>query len=125
MTLEFLKSKIHRARITEANLHYEGSISIPPELLEAAGIQPFEKVHIYNVNNGERFATYAITGVTGEICLNGAAAWKGRVGDIIIIACYCFIDEKEVSQFKPQLVYVDERNQLKSTASAIQNNRGI
>jgi aspartate 1-decarboxylase len=119
MLLNYLKSKIHRATITEANLHYEGSISIGPDLLDTAGIQPFEKVSIYNVNNGERFETYAILGKKGEICLNGAAAWKGKVGDIIIIACYCFITPEEASQFLPKLVYVDDKNEVKNVGNNI------
>ena len=119
MQLQMLKSKIHRATITEANLHYEGSISIGPDLLEAAHILPFEKVYIYNVNNGERFSTYAIEGNKGEICLNGAAAWKGNVGHIIIIAVYSWFDEKEASQHKPRLVYVDGKNAIKGMATEI------
>lgn len=114
MVLNFLKSKIHRATITEANLHYEGSISIGKELLEASHINPFERVFIYNVTNGERFETYAIEGNKGTICLNGAAAWKGRVNDRIIIASYCWLDEKEVKAFAPTLVFVGPKNDIVS-----------
>ena len=92
-----MKSKLHRAKVTDADLHYEGSISIDENLLEASNIIPYEKVAIYNVTNGERFTTYAITGKAGSgvICLNGAAARKVSKGDIIIIATYCMVDDSE------------------------------
>ena len=113
MVLTFLKSKIHRATITDADLHYEGSISVSRELLEAADINPYEQVDIYNVTNGERFTTYAIEGREGQICLNGAAAWKGKAGDKIIIATYCLLEPAEVRGFKPRVVFVDEKNRRK------------
>ena len=105
-------SKIHRARVTDANLDYEGSITIDEALLEIAGILPYEVVHIYNIINGERFETYAITGERGkgEICLNGAAAHKVKIGDLIIIANYQMMDEKEVRNLKPKMILVDEQN---------------
>ncbi len=114
MMLSFLKCKIHRATVTDANLHYQGSITLGGELMQAAGIQPFEKVEIYNVTNGERFATYAIQGAEGTVCLNGAAAWKVRVSDKIIIAAYCMIDATEAKSFKPTLVYVGPKNEIKN-----------
>jgi aspartate 1-decarboxylase len=109
-----LKAKIHRARVTDDNIEYEGSITIDKALMEAAGIVPFEQVHIYNVTNGNRFITYAIAGErgSGTICVNGAAAHKASSDDVIIIACYGFYDETEYSDHRPRLVYVDEANRI-------------
>lgn len=114
MQRTLLKSKIHRATVTDANLHYQGSISIDPILLEAADILPHEKVEIYNITNGERFATYAIEGTpgAGQIVLNGAAAHKVSVGDLVILATYCAYTEEEARRHKPSLVFVDARNQI-------------
>lgn len=111
-----MKSKIHRARVTESNLHYEGSITIDAALMEQADIIPYEQVQIYNVTNGERFTTYAIKGDkdSGVICINGAAAHKARKDDIIIIATYASYDEKELATFEPKKVYVDEHNKSKN-----------
>ncbi|MBI4404958.1 MAG: aspartate 1-decarboxylase [Deltaproteobacteria bacterium] len=114
MWVHYLKAKIHRATLTGSNLHYEGSVSIGPEILEASGIRPFEKVDVYNINNGERFTTYAIEGSHGCICLNGAAAWKGKVGDLVIIAAYCMLEESKVSNFQPTLVYLSADNSIQS-----------
>ena len=97
MKLTFLKCKIHRAVVTDANLDYEGSISIDPRLCEAAGLHTFERVEIYNCNNGARIATYVIHGKPGEICLNGAAARHAQVGDRVIIACYAELEPGEVA----------------------------
>jgi|JI10StandDraft_1071094.scaffolds.fasta_scaffold214186_3 aspartate 1-decarboxylase len=119
MILTYLKAKIHRATVTDANLEYEGSITIGRNLLDASGFQPFERVEIYNVTNGERFATYVMEGPVGTICINGAAAWKGRKGDIIIIAAYCQLDKEEALRFKPTLVYVDEKNEIKSISRKV------
>lgn len=116
MFVPFLKAKIHRATVTEANLHYTGSISIDRRLLEASGIKPFEKVEIYNVTNGERFATYVIEGGPGEICINGAAAWKARAEDLVIIASYCLLTPEEEKTFQPALVYVNEKNEVQSVS---------
>lgn len=116
MWLSFLKAKIHRATVTEANVNYQGSVGICPILLETAGIKPFEKVEIYNITNGERFATYAIVGEPGSICLNGAAALKVSVNDLVIIAAYCYLTPEEASNHKPHLVFVDEKNQVASVA---------
>jgi aspartate 1-decarboxylase len=105
-----LKSKIHRARVTESNLGYEGSITIDSLLLDAANIVPYEQVHIYNVYNGERFSTYVVSGRPGSgvICLNGAAARKVVVGDIIIICSYIGLDDSECMDYEARNVYVDE-----------------
>lgn len=113
MLRTMLKGKIHRATVTEADLHYEGSITIDTRLMNAAGIIQYEQVHIYDVDNGKRFSTYAIPGAPGSgvICLNGAAARQVSKGDIVIIACYAAFDEKELAGFRPKLVYVDGRNQ--------------
>jgi aspartate 1-decarboxylase len=113
MRLTMLKSKIHRATVTDANLNYEGSISIDPKLCEAAHLIPFERVEIYNCNNGERFATYVIHGKANEICLNGAAARRVHKGDLVIIASYADFDQAEAFAHKPQLVMVDGANKIK------------
>ena len=109
-----LKGKIHRATVTGADLHYEGSITIDRELMDAANILPYEEVRIYNVNNGERFETYAIEGAPGgrDVCLNGAAAHKVSPGDIVIIACYGMVSEERARGWLPQNVYVDAANRI-------------
>ena len=111
-----LKSKIHRATVTDANLHYEGSITIDEKLIEAADILPYEKVNIYNVSNGERFSTYVIKGEkdSGVICLNGAAAWKASKGDLIIIASYAMVDDSTLKTWSPKCVFLDNKNQIKT-----------
>jgi len=110
-----LKSKIHRATITEANLDYEGSMTIDRTLMDAVGLMPFEKIKIYNINNGERFDTYVIEGKpgSGHICLNGAAARKGLVGDLVIIVSYALYDESELVDFTPQIVLLNPDNSIK------------
>ncbi len=115
MLRSVLKAKIHRATIIEADLNYEGSLTIDRNLLDDAGIVPFERVMVYNINNGERFDTYAIEGEagTGVIGLNGAAARKGHVGDLIIIATYVMLEESELSEFKPTILLLDENNNVK------------
>ena len=112
MQRTMLKAKIHRATITEADLHYDGSLSIDQDLMDAAGIIPFERVKVYNINNGERFDTYAIAGPegSGEICLNGAAARKGQPGDLIIITTYALLDEEELADHQPKVILLDEHN---------------
>jgi len=116
-----LKSKIHRARITGTELHYEGSLSLDAGLMEAADLLPYEKIEVYNINNGVRFSTYVIPApkYSGEVRLNGAAARLGAVGDIIIIASYGLFDQEELSSFKPTLVYVDELNRIKEVKREI------
>ena len=106
----FLSAKIHGATITEANLEYRGSLSIDRTLMKAVGILPYEKVDVYNLNNGERLTTYAIPGKPGQICLNGAAAHKGEVGQRVIIATYMWLDENEAKTRKPQVVIADKNN---------------
>jgi aspartate 1-decarboxylase len=105
-----LKSKIHRATVTDACLNYEGSVSIDTRLIEAANLVEFEKVDIYNCNNGERFSTYVIPGKAGEICLNGAAARKVQPGDLVIIASYIQVPDESCHDHKPSLVFVDAEN---------------
>lgn len=114
MFLQFFKSKIHRATVTEANLNYVGSITIDEDLMTAANIYEGEKVQIVNNNNGERFETYVIKGEAGSgmICLNGAAARKAEVGDIIIIISYAFLSPEEAKQYHPVSVLVDEKNKI-------------
>ncbi len=110
-----LKSKIHRATITEANLQYEGSLTIDRTLMDEVGLIPFEKIKIYNINNGERFDTYAIEGKpgSGHICLNGAAARKGLVGDLIIIVSYALYAEEEMATYQPRIVTLHPDNSIK------------
>lgn len=116
MILTMLKAKIHRATITQCDLHYEGSISIDPLLLEASGILPHEQVDVLNINNGARFTTYAIKGKKGSgiIGINGAAARLAQKGDLVIICAYAQMNEKEAAAYKPVVVLVDEKNKLKN-----------
>lgn len=112
MTLTMLKSKIHRATVVEANLDYVGSITVDPDLLEAAGIYEYEKVAVVDVTNGARLETYTIEGERGSgmICLNGAAAKLINKGDIVIIMAYAQVSEEEAKAMKPKVVFVDEKN---------------
>ncbi len=114
-----LKSKIHRVRITDANIDYEGSITIDSRLMAEADILPYEQVDVLNVNNGTRITTYAIEGRagSGDICLNGAAARSGTKGDTVIIASYCQVSEEEAHQFSPRIVHVNDRNAMVKDAS--------
>jgi aspartate 1-decarboxylase len=109
-----LKSKIHRVRVTDANIDYEGSVTIDKQLMEAADILPYEQVHVLNVNNGARFATYAIEGErgSGQICVNGAAARLASKGDTVIILTYTNVEENETIDYHPRLVYVDVKNSV-------------
>ncbi|MBU1727367.1 MAG: aspartate 1-decarboxylase [Candidatus Omnitrophica bacterium] len=111
-----LKSKIHRARVTEANLYYKGSITIDSKLMKAADIIEYEKVEVFNLNNGHRLETYAIEGRPGSgvICLNGPAARGACAGDEIIIVTYANVDDKEAKSVKPKIVNVNERNRIKN-----------
>lgn len=113
MNLSMLKSKIHRATVTDADLNYEGSISIDPELIKSSNLKVYERVDIYNINNGARFSTYVILGKPGEICLNGAAARHVQKGDLVIICSYCGVDADKADAHKPTVVFVDERNKIK------------
>jgi len=110
-----LKSKIHRATVTEANLGYEGSLTIDADLMRKADILPYEMVHIFNISNGERFQTYALEGEAGSgvMCLNGAAARKGTPGDLIIIATFATYDDAALDQHCPQIILVDAQNRPK------------
>lgn len=114
MEIEILKSKIHRVKITQAELHYVGSITIDEALLEAANIIEGEKVQVVNVNNGERIETYAIKGSrnSGTVCLNGPAARKASVGDIVIVIGYARMDFEKAKHFKPCLIFPDPDNRL-------------
>ena len=115
MLIEVLKSKIHRARVTEANLQYAGSITIDQKLMEAADLVVGEKVQVVNLHNGERFETYVIKGKrnSGVICLNGPAARLGQVGDLVIILAYAQMSPEEAKKFHPKIVQVNEKNRLK------------
>ncbi len=121
MQLTLLKTKLHRACVTHSELDYEGSCAIDSDLLTASGIHEYEQIHIYNVTNGERFTTYAIRAEAGSqiISVNGAAAHKASPGDRIIICAYATLDEQEVSQFKPTLVYLNEENTITHTSDTI------
>jgi len=114
-----LKSKLHRATITDANLNYEGSMTIDRTLMDAVGLLPFEKIKIYNINNGERFDTYVIEGPAGkgDICLNGAAARKGLAGDLIIIVSYALYNDEELVNFHPKIVSLNPDNSIKAACA--------
>ncbi|MEQ9304583.1 MAG: aspartate 1-decarboxylase [Marinoscillum sp.] len=114
MFIEVLKSKIHRVKITEAELHYVGSITIDEDLMDAADMVANEKVQIVNINNGERLETYVIKGErgSGQICLNGPAARKAQVGDVIIIISYCSIEKDRARTHEPIVIFPDEKNRL-------------
>ncbi len=109
-----MKSKIHRAKVTDANINYEGSITIDRKLMQAADIIPYEQVHVLNINNGARFTTYAIEGApgSGEICLNGAAARLAEKGDLVIIITYTQVPEEELKTYQPKIVHVNANNAI-------------
>ena len=114
MQIQILKSKIHRAVITEANLHYVGSLTLDEDMMDAANIIENEKVQVVNVNNGERLETYVITGKRGSgiCCLNGPAARRGMTGDVIVIISYALMDFEKAKEFKPWLVFPKEGNKV-------------
>ncbi|MGB9731614.1 MULTISPECIES: aspartate 1-decarboxylase [Calditerrivibrio] len=114
MLRTMFKAKIHRATVTDADLNYEGSITIDEDLLDASGILPYEKVDIYNITNGARFSTYTIVGKrgSGEICLNGAAARLVQKGDLVIIVSYGIYSEEDLKNYKPVVVHVDKNNKI-------------
>lgn len=114
MLIQVFKSKIHRVRVTQAELNYVGSITLDEELMEAANLIANEKVQVVNINNGERFETYVIKGERGSgmVCLNGPAARKAQVGDVVIVISYATMDFEEAKQFKPRIVFPDENNRL-------------
>ncbi|MDR2240302.1 MAG: aspartate 1-decarboxylase [Zoogloeaceae bacterium] len=114
MQRTMLKSKLHRVTVTHSELHYEGSCAIDQDLLDAADIREYQQIDIYNIDNGERFTTYAISAERGSgiISVNGAAARKAAPGDLLIIATYAVYDETELAKFEPDLIYVDARNHM-------------
>jgi aspartate 1-decarboxylase len=114
MQLSFLKSKIHRAIVTETDIDYNGSISVDSDLLQAAQINEFERVEVYNITNGQRFATYAIKAEagSGKIGINGAAAHLVGKGDLVIICCYCILDKTQLEGFNPRILLVDKDNKI-------------
>ncbi|KHD88667.1 MAG: aspartate decarboxylase [Bdellovibrio sp. ArHS] len=113
MNLSMLRAKIHRATVTGADLDYEGSISVCPDLIKASGLLINERVDIYNCNNGARFSTYVIKGKKGEICLNGAAARHVQRGDLVIICAYCGMSFEDAKKHEPAVVFVDSKNRVK------------
>ncbi len=117
MTVTMFKSKLHRLRVTQADLYYEGSITIDQELLDTAGLLPYEKVQVVNVNNGSRLETYTIPGEAGErtVCLNGPAARLAAPGDQVIVIAYAELTPQEAQQHHPRVVLVDENNDVKET----------
>jgi aspartate 1-decarboxylase len=115
MTIPMLYSKLHRATVTGADLHYEGSIAIDPELIAAAKLRPLQQVAIYNINNGERFSTYVIQGTAGEVSLNGAAARRVHKGDLLIICAYCQVSEESAPAHAAQIVLLGEGNVIEKT----------
>lgn len=121
MHLTMLKAKLHQARVTLSELEYEGSCAIDGKLLDEAGIHEYEQIQIYNLANGNRFTTYAIRGEEGSgmISVNGAAAHQASPGDRVIICSYVQLDQKEAQNFKPKLVYLNERNQITHTSDQI------
>ena len=121
MNRTMLKAKLHRACVTQVELDYEGSCAIDEALLEAADIREYEQIHIYNIDNGERFVTYAIRAErgSGTISVNGAAAHKANPGDRVIICSYAELSPQELTRFAPRLIYLDERNNITDTRSSI------
>lgn len=114
MLITICKSKIHRVTVTDANLNYEGSVTIDEGLLKEANILPNEKVQVVNLNNGERFETYVLVGKanSGIVCLNGPAARLGQVGDLLIVISYCHLEFEEAKKYKPKVLYVDSKNKI-------------
>lgn len=121
MLSTMLKAKLHRVRVTNSELDYEGSCAIDGDLLDLAGIREYEQIQIYNIANGERFTTYAIRAENGSgvISINGAAAHKANPNDLVIICAYSVLNEKELATYKPVLVYVDENNKVVRTSHSI------
>lgn len=120
MLRNMLKSKIHRATVTDANLDYEGSLTVDKTLMQEVGLYPFERVMVYNINNGERFDTYVIEGPadSGIIGLNGAAARKGMAGDLVIIVSYALYPAEELRNYEPKIVVLDRDNRIKKRIDA-------
>jgi len=126
MLRHMLLGKIHRATVTGAELHYEGSVTVDEDLLELSGILPYERVEIWNVTNGERFRTYALRGQPGSgvVCINGAAAHKATKGDLVIIATFGWMTEDDARAWEPKVVFVDERNRPKDRHGAERPGQG-
>jgi aspartate 1-decarboxylase len=116
MNLNMLKAKIHTVRVTEANIKYHGSITIDADLLDAAGIKKYEQVYINNASNGSRIMTYVLPGKrgSGEVCMNGGAALHAKVGDTVHILCFCSVDDKDLDQHIPLVIFTDENNKVRS-----------
>lgn len=116
MLRKLLKSKLHRATLTRADLHYEGSLGVDEELMQAAGLLPNEAVHVWNVNNGSRLQTYVVPAPagSGEVCLYGSAARKGQPGDVVIIAAFCWMEDEEARTHRPNVVLLGEGNRVKA-----------
>jgi aspartate 1-decarboxylase len=125
MNLNMLKAKIHRATVTQTELHYEGSIAIDGLLLDASGIREYEQIHGWNIDNGERFVTYALRAEEGSgiISINGSAARRAKPGDLVIIAAFAQLSEDELARFQPTLVYVDKANCMTHTNRSIPKQR--
>ncbi|MDA8020503.1 MAG: aspartate 1-decarboxylase [Thermoanaerobaculia bacterium] len=126
MKRTMLKSKIHRATVTDADLEYVGSITLDPVLIEAAELMVYELVHVYNITNGERFSTYVIEGErgAGEVVLNGAAAHRVSAGDLVILCSYAEYDSEELKTHEPQVIFVDGENRIVDKATAIKAGQG-
>ena len=116
-----MKSKIHRATVTEANLQYEGSITLDADLMKASDLLPGEKVHVVNINNGSRIETYCVEGASGSgtVCMNGAAARWAQVGDTVIIISYALMEEREAREVKSKVVFVDQSNRIRETVFSL------
>ena len=125
MRRTFLSAKIHRATVTEACLEYTGSLTLDRDLMDAAGLLPFERIEVYNITNGQRFATYVIEGERGSgvVCINGAAAHMASRGDAVILAVYCEVEEEEVDNINPRLIFVDAANKIVTLDEARENER--
>jgi aspartate 1-decarboxylase len=119
MRRRMMKSKIHRARVTDADLHYVGSITLDPALMQLADLREWEQVHVLDIDNGARFETYAIAGGPGDVCLNGAAARLVQPGDRVIVITYADYDEAEIGDFRPRVVHVDTDNRPVPEAVAV------
>lgn len=119
MHRQMLKSKLHRLHVTGADLDYEGSLSLDPDLMRAADILPFEQVAVVNINNGARFETYAIEGERGEVRLNGAAARLGQRNDLVIVMTYCSVPDAEAAAWRPLVVHVDAENRARRAPAAL------
>lgn len=117
MNRQMLRSKLHRISVTECNVEYEGSLTLDPDLMREAGMVPYERIDVYDVDNANRFSTYLIEGESGggDCCVNGAAAHLVRVGDKLILASYCVVEDKDVATHQPQIVIVGEGNRIKET----------